>query len=146
VLHSFIGNSTCTISTNGRERQDGACAKFTARGQLEYVDFFSSGRSKISTVARSRSLQFCRALYQEIGDVAQRWTAITAVADRLGIDQDKAEALAAELDKQGLETDAPARIASSQAPKTSRWAPVRKILPSRSIAQPLLTLPIGTMR
>jgi len=38
--------------------------------------------------------QFCRALHQEIGDDPQRWTTITAVADRLGIDQDKAEALA----------------------------------------------------
>jgi Mn-dependent DtxR family transcriptional regulator len=36
------------------------------------------------------------------GDDPQRWTTITAVADRLGIDQDKAEALAAELDEQGL--------------------------------------------
>jgi Mn-dependent DtxR family transcriptional regulator len=49
-----------------------------------------------------RSLAFCRALHQEIGDDPQRWTTITAVADRLDIDQDKAEALAAELDEQGL--------------------------------------------
>ena len=49
-----------------------------------------------------RSRQFCRALHQEIGDDPKRWTTITAVADRLGIDQDKAEALATELDEQGL--------------------------------------------
>ena len=49
-----------------------------------------------------RSLAFCRALHQEIGDDPRRWTTITAVADRLGIDQDKAEALAAELDKAHL--------------------------------------------
>jgi Mn-dependent DtxR family transcriptional regulator len=49
-----------------------------------------------------RSRAFCKALYQEIGDDPKRWTTITAVADRLGIDQDKAEALAAELDEQGL--------------------------------------------
>jgi hypothetical protein len=45
-----------------------------------------------------RSLAFCRALHKEIGDDPRRWTTITAVADRLGIDQDKAEELAAELD------------------------------------------------
>src|SRR5258708_4495871 len=49
-----------------------------------------------------RSRQFCRALHEEIGDDPRRWTTITVVADRLGIDQDKAEALAAELDEQGL--------------------------------------------
>jgi hypothetical protein len=31
-----------------------------------------------------RSLQFCRALHQEIGDDSKRWTTITAVADRVG--------------------------------------------------------------
>jgi hypothetical protein len=51
---------------------------------------------------RERARRFCRALDQEIGDDPQRWTTITAVADRMGIDQDKAEALAAELDEQGL--------------------------------------------
>ena len=35
-------------------------------------------------------------------DVDPCWTTITAVADRLGIDQEAAEALAAELDEQGL--------------------------------------------
>jgi len=49
-----------------------------------------------------RSRQFCRALYREIGDDPQRWTTITAVVDRLGIEPDNAEALAAELDEQGL--------------------------------------------
>jgi Mn-dependent DtxR family transcriptional regulator len=49
-----------------------------------------------------RSRQFCRALLEEIGDDPRRWTTITAVADRLGIDQDKAEALATELDDQGF--------------------------------------------
>jgi hypothetical protein len=49
-----------------------------------------------------RSRAFCEALHQEIGDDPQRWTTITAVADRMGIDQDKAEALAAELDAAGL--------------------------------------------
>src|SRR5258708_15303215 len=53
-------------------------------------------------MATSRSTAFYRALHQEIGDDPKRWTTITAVADRLGIDQDKAEALAAELDEQGL--------------------------------------------
>jgi hypothetical protein len=53
-------------------------------------------------MAASRSRRFLRALFDEIGDDPQRWTTITAVADRLGIDQDKAEALAAELDGQGL--------------------------------------------
>jgi len=37
-----------------------------------------------------RSRQFCRALHQEIGDDPQRWTTVTAVADQLGVDQDKA--------------------------------------------------------
>jgi len=49
-----------------------------------------------------RSRDFCKALHQEIGDDPLRWTTITTVADRLAIDQDKAEALAAELDEQGL--------------------------------------------
>src|SRR5258708_30806348 len=53
-------------------------------------------------MATSRSTAFYRALHQEIGDDPLRWTTITTVADRLGIDQDKAEALAAELDEQGL--------------------------------------------
>src|SRR5260370_1013847 len=53
-------------------------------------------------MSRRRSLQFCRSLHQVIGDDPLRWTTITAVADRLGIDQDKAEALAAELDERGL--------------------------------------------
>ena len=53
-------------------------------------------------MASRRSRAFCKALHQEIGDDPQRWTTITAVADRLGVDQDKAEALAAELDEQGL--------------------------------------------
>jgi hypothetical protein len=48
-------------------------------------------------MASRRSRAFCKALHQEIGDDPQRWTTITAVADRLGIGQDKAEALAAEL-------------------------------------------------
>jgi len=41
-------------------------------------------------MASRRSRAFCKALHQEIGDDPQRWTTITAVADRLGIDQDKA--------------------------------------------------------
>ncbi len=49
-----------------------------------------------------RSIAFCRALYQEIGDDPKRWATITAVADRLDIDQDKAEALAAELEAANL--------------------------------------------
>ena len=49
-----------------------------------------------------RSRQFCEALRQEVGDDPKRWTTITAVADRLGIDQDEAEALATELDDAGL--------------------------------------------
>ena len=53
-------------------------------------------------MSRRRSLQFCRSLHQVIGDDPLRWTTITAVADRLGIDQDKAEALAAQLDDAGL--------------------------------------------
>ena len=35
-------------------------------------------------------------------DDPRRWTTITAVAERLGIEQDRAEAFAAELDEQGL--------------------------------------------
>ena len=54
------------------------------------------------TIARPRSLQFCRALHQEIGDDPRRWTTITAVADRMGMDQEAAEALAEELDDQHL--------------------------------------------
>src|SRR5882757_2501619 len=69
-----------------------------------------------------RSRDFCKALHQEIGDDPLRWTTITAVADRLGIEQDKAEALAAELDEEGLvrvgggpQRDAPAGwLAASQ--------------------------------
>ena len=34
-----------------------------------------------------RSRAFCKALHQEIGDDPQRWTTITAVAERLDIDQ-----------------------------------------------------------
>ena len=37
-----------------------------------------------------------------ISDDPRRWTTITAVAERMGIDQEPAEALAAELDNQGL--------------------------------------------
>ena len=48
-----------------------------------------------------RSRQFCRALHKKIADDPQRWTTITAVADRL-VDPDKAAVLAAELDGQGL--------------------------------------------
>ena len=48
-----------------------------------------------------RSRAFCRTLYQEVGNDPQRWTTITTVADRLGIDQEKAEALATELDDRG---------------------------------------------
>ena len=47
----------------------------------------------------------------------------------------------------GVILDAPARMASSQAPSTSSRSPERESLPSRSIAQPWgLALPIGTMR
>ena len=53
-------------------------------------------------MAAARSRAFCRALYQEIGDDPRRWTTITAVADRMGMDQEAAEALAEELDDQHL--------------------------------------------
>ena len=53
-------------------------------------------------MASHRSRTFCKALHQEIGDDPQRWTTITAVAERMGIDQELAEALAAELDNQDL--------------------------------------------
>ena len=53
-------------------------------------------------MARSRSCRFCLALFEEIGDEPQRWTTITAVAERMRIAQGDAEALAAELDELGL--------------------------------------------
>jgi hypothetical protein len=47
--------------------------------------------------------RFCRALAEETGGgVPQRWASITSVAQRLGIDQEKAEALAAELGGAGM--------------------------------------------
>jgi hypothetical protein len=43
-----------------------------------------------------------RALAEETGSRPQRWASIASVAERLGIDQGEAEALAAELDHAGL--------------------------------------------
>jgi len=55
-------------------------------------------------VARSRSLavRFCRALSEETDGRLLRWASITSAAKRLGIDQEEAEALAADLDDASL--------------------------------------------
>jgi DNA-binding IscR family transcriptional regulator len=53
-------------------------------------------------MATSRSRAFCRALAEETRARPQRRVSITAVADRLGLEQQAAEALAAELDDAGL--------------------------------------------
>ena len=45
-----------------------------------------------------RSRAFCHALAEETGSQPQRWDSIDSVADRLGINQDKAEVIAAELE------------------------------------------------
>ena len=50
----------------------------------------------------SRSRRFCQALLEETGGEVLRWASITAIAGRLGLEQEDAEALAAELDEQNL--------------------------------------------
>jgi hypothetical protein len=50
----------------------------------------------------SRSRRFCQALLEETGGEVLRWASIDSVADRLGMDPDKAAVLAAELDDAGL--------------------------------------------
>jgi Mn-dependent DtxR family transcriptional regulator len=52
--------------------------------------------------SRSPSILFCRALLEETGGEILRWATITAVATRLGLEQEAAEALAAELAELGL--------------------------------------------
>lgn len=49
-----------------------------------------------------RSRAFCKALSDETGGRVNRYASIASVAERLGIDQEEAEALAAELDDAGL--------------------------------------------
>jgi hypothetical protein len=56
-------------------------------------------------MARPRSLadRFCHALFEETGGRPMvRYASITSIALRLAIDQDKAEAIAAELDARDL--------------------------------------------
>jgi len=53
-------------------------------------------------IPASRSRRFCQALLEETGGEVLRWASITAVAARLGIEQEEAEALAAELDELDL--------------------------------------------
>jgi len=46
---------------------------------------------------RERAQRFCRAFAEETGSRPQRWASIASVAARMGIDQEEAEATAAEL-------------------------------------------------
>jgi Mn-dependent DtxR family transcriptional regulator len=53
-------------------------------------------------MAASHSRRFCQALLEETRGEVLRWATIDSVADRLGMDPDKAAVLAAELDEQGM--------------------------------------------
>jgi hypothetical protein len=50
----------------------------------------------------SRPRRFCQALLEETGGEVPRWVSITAIAGQLGLEQEEAEALGAELDELDL--------------------------------------------
>jgi hypothetical protein len=56
----------------------------------------------VNATGDQRSRAFCKALAEETRSIPQRWASITSVAAGLGIEQEEAEAIVAELDNAGL--------------------------------------------
>jgi hypothetical protein len=70
-----------------------------ARATLRWSQFHGAILHRMPS---SSSRAFCRAVFEDTGGRVLRWATIDSVADRLDIDHDKAEAIAAELEERDL--------------------------------------------